>query len=188
MKYMGSKNRIAKYIVTILEESFKKNNCIDFIDTCVGGANLIDKVKFTNNLYAYDINEYLISMFIELQSGWIPNLITKEQYKHIKDNKELYPKHIVGWAGVACSYSGKWFGGYAGETKTKINTVRNYQNEAIKNIEQQILNLKNVVFKCDSLFNLNPKNKSLIYCDIPYKNTTGYKDEFNHEKFYKWCG
>ena len=29
---------------------------------------------------------------------------------------------------------------------------------------------------------------SLIYCDIPYKNTTGYAiGEFNHVEFYKWA-
>ena len=28
---------------------------------------------------------------------------------------------------------------------------------------------------------------SLIYCDIPYKNTSGYIGEFNHEEFYNWC-
>ena len=28
---------------------------------------------------------------------------------------------------------------------------------------------------------------SLIYCDIPYKNTSGYIGGFNHDEFYKWC-
>ena len=27
----------------------------------------------------------------------------------------------------------------------------------------------------------------MIYCDIPYKDTTKYKDDFDHEKFYEWC-
>lgn len=36
------------------------------------------------------------------------------------------------------------------------------------------------------------KENSLVYCDIPYKNTNGYsrknkKDNFNHEWFYNWC-
>ncbi|MBQ5998056.1 MAG: DNA adenine methylase [Treponema sp.] len=28
---------------------------------------------------------------------------------------------------------------------------------------------------------------SLIYCDIPYKNTNSYIGGFNHDEFYKWC-
>lgn len=31
-----------------------------------------------------------------------------------------------------------------------------------------------------------PEN-SLIYCDPPYINTTGYGVEFDHERFYDWC-
>lgn len=186
MKYMGSKNRIAKYIVPILEKSFIENECIDFIDTCVGGSNLIDKVMFTKNLYAYDVNEYIIQMWVELQKGWIPEFVSKELYKNIMNEKEKYPKHLVGWVGIACSYSGKWFGGYAGKTITKKG-IRNYQIEAIYNLKKQIIFLKNVTFNSISLFELKPINKSLIYCDIPYKQTTGYKDLFNHDEFYKWC-
>lgn len=31
------------------------------------------------------------------------------------------------------------------------------------------------------------KENSLIYCDIPYRNTDGYLNEFDYEKFYDWC-
>jgi DNA adenine methylase len=31
-----------------------------------------------------------------------------------------------------------------------------------------------------------PKN-AVVYCDIPYKGTSSYKDGFNHEKFYEWA-
>ena len=31
-----------------------------------------------------------------------------------------------------------------------------------------------------------PKN-SVIYCDIPYKNTAKYLSDFDHEKFYEWA-
>ena len=31
-----------------------------------------------------------------------------------------------------------------------------------------------------------PRN-SIIYCDPPYAGTTGYKDKFNHDEFWKWC-
>ena len=33
-----------------------------------------------------------------------------------------------------------------------------------------------------------PTDKSyVIYCDPPYKNTSSYLDDFNHEDFYKWA-
>ena len=31
------------------------------------------------------------------------------------------------------------------------------------------------------------KENSVIYCDIPYRNTDGYAVEFDHEAFYDWC-
>ena len=31
-----------------------------------------------------------------------------------------------------------------------------------------------------------PSN-SVIYCDPPYKDTFGYRVEFDHERFYDWC-
>ena len=42
MKYMGSKNRIAKHLLPIILKDRKEGQW--FVDTCVGGANLIDKV------------------------------------------------------------------------------------------------------------------------------------------------
>ena len=33
-----------------------------------------------------------------------------------------------------------------------------------------------------------PRGSVVVYCDIPYKNTSGYCREFDHEKFYKWFG
>ena len=93
MKYMGSKARIAKEIIPILEDAFVKNNCIDFIDACGGGGNLIDKVKFTSNKYMYDVNDYLIEMFKHFQDNEIDvPFIDKDQYNDIKNNKEKYPR------------------------------------------------------------------------------------------------
>lgn len=34
----------------------------------------------------------------------------------------------------------------------------------------------------------NNTSNSVIYCDIPYRNTTKYKTEtFDYERFYEWC-
>lgn len=37
------------------------------------------------------------------------------------------------------------------------------------------------------MFDLNVPSKATIYCDPPYKDTTKYKDDFDHDKFYDWC-
>ena len=45
MKYMGSKSRICKYIVPIIQEYIDKNNIKKYWEPFVGGANVIDKIK-----------------------------------------------------------------------------------------------------------------------------------------------
>lgn len=45
MKYMGSKSRIAKYIVPILQECIDSNHVTTYIEPFVGGGNVIDKIR-----------------------------------------------------------------------------------------------------------------------------------------------
>lgn len=61
MKYMGSKSRIAKSIVPILQNHLEED--MIFIDTCVGGANIIDKIPKTVKRYGNDNNKYLIALY-----------------------------------------------------------------------------------------------------------------------------
>lgn len=63
--------------------------------------------------YCYDINEYLIEMFKALQNGWLPpQNLTVDEYYYIKNHPNSN-KALTGFAGIGCSYSGKWFGGFA---------------------------------------------------------------------------
>lgn len=184
MKYMGSKARIAKEILPIILKDRKLNQW--YIEPFVGGANIIDKVD--GNKIGIDSNLYLIEMWKALQGDWNPpKTISKEKYNEIRDNKDRFDKHLVGYVGFNCSYSGKWFGGYAGKTNTKIGTIRDYQLEAFNNIQTQRAKLKNVLFYCDSYLNCTFPPNSILYLDPPYRGTTNYKDQFNHENFYTWC-
>ena len=83
----------------------------------------------------------------------------------------------------ALSYSGKWIGGWCRDGAGK----RNYVNEAYKNAQKQFPLLLGVDFRHSSYQDLDIPAKSIIYCDPPYKDTTKYKDSFDHEPFYEWC-
>ena len=180
MKYMGSKNRIAKHILPFLQESVDRTG--KYLEPFVGGANMIDKIVCDFRV-GCDYNEYIASMWEMLESGWKPpEQVSSDEYKKIRDNKDSYPKHLVGWVGINCSYSGKWFGGYAGITRTK-GGVRDYYKEALANVMKQVPNIVGVEFKHENFFNLNVTGYT-IYCDPPYRGTTGYKDEIDYEKFY----
>ena len=184
MKYMGSKRRIAKDILPIILKDRKPEQW--YVEPFAGGMNSICEVD--GNRIANDYHYYLIEMWKAIEGGWVPRLYTKEEYKDVQINKDRYPPEVVGWVGFNCSYSGKYFGGYAGQTKTKIGTVRDYQVEAISNVLKQKEKLSGVVFRNQSYIDLDVPNNSIIYCDPPYQGTTKYKTgDFDHDIFWEWC-
>ena len=108
----------------------------------------------------YDSNKYLIEFWKELQGGWNPldNInMTRELYNDIKENKNKYFPCIVALAGLCATYNAKWFGGYAGIVKTKIGTERNYYNEAVRNVLNQVPKIKDVYYECLDYKNLDIK-------------------------------
>ena len=183
MRYFGGKQRISKPLSIFLNSQLKENQT--FVDLFCGSCNIISKIDDNRLRIANDKHKYLIAMWKALQDGWqMQDTITEEEYKYIKDNKdENLP--LTGFVGFGLSYSGKWFGGYCRGSKD-----RNYCLNA-KNSNNKILNtIMDVKF-----YNLNYDevpipNGALVYCDLPYKNTTPYckseVGEFNHDEFYDW--
>jgi len=179
MKYMGSKNRIAKEILPIILKDRKLGQW--YVEPFVGGANAIDKVS--GNRIASDTNKYLIEMFKEVSFGWTPkDNYTEEQYRYIKNHKDENTM-LTGYFAFALSYGGKFFGGWCRDKDNK----RNYVVEAYKNSLKQFPKLLGVSFICCGYDKLLIPNNSIIYCDPPYQNTTGYRNKFNHNEFWQWC-
>lgn len=183
MKYVGSKNRHANQILPIILNDRQGRW---FVEPFCGGLNLIDKVD--GDRIGNDIHPYLIEMFKAVQNGWTPpDYVSEELYKNVKLNQLDYPPELVGFIGFGCSFSGKWFGGYARGNNSN-GTPRNYCLESKKNILAQRPGVQDVL-----LFNLDYRVMSMpdnciIYCDPPYSDTQGYGGEkFNHNEFWNWC-
>ena len=190
MKYIGSKNRLSKDIVPIIQSYIDIQRCTHYLEPFVGGANMIDKIKCENK-YGSDIHPYLIALLKQTQSdvSIFPKTITREEYIKVRDDKEKYPDWYVGLVGFCASYNAKWFGGYANNVKTKEGNIRNYTDEAIKNLVKQSKKLQDITFSCCDFRQINHSIENfVIYCDIPYRNTTKYNTElFPYEEFYEWC-
>lgn len=185
MKYMGSKARLSKDISPIINKLIQENNINTYIEPFVGGANMMEYIQ-CNNKIGYDNNKYLIAMWQDLMNGWIPPLdISREMYNNIKDNKDNYKESLVAITGFCATYNAKWFGGYAGQVTTKIGTIRNYYDEAIRNILKQKEKLLNTEFIHKDFSELSPTG-CLIYCDPPYQGTTKYGigKDFDYELFW----
>ena len=190
IKYVGSKNRISKYIVPIIQKCIDENNVKTYYEPFVGGANMIDKIKCENRI-GNDIHKELIAMWNEIQNGWeIPLHVSEEEYNKVRNNKKDYPDYYVGLIGFNATFGSKYFGGYARGFKADKVTPRDIPNEALRNLSEQIPNIQNIKFLCSDYRNNEYANlrDAVIYCDPPYQGTTKYAtDSFDYDMFWNWC-
>ena len=196
MKYQGNKRRIVGEILPIMLENYSGDT---FVDAFCGSCSVIEDVPTDYNRIANDKNKYLIAMWRSLTSGKndFPTTITKEFYTDVKESfrneTDKYSDDLKGWVGYMASFNGKFFsGGYSGHhVMGKNGKARNYIDENIRNINRQISehNLQGITCYATDYFNIPLPENSLIYCDIPYKNTTPYdfSKGFDYEAFYTWC-
>lgn len=181
MKYMGSKNRIAKYLLPIMLEEAEKQGITKWVEPFVGGANMIDKVPDSFERVGYDLNQHTIQALIGVRDfvNKFPTNITKEEYLSMKGSE---PDPITSWVRFHCSFGSKFEGGYASNSRGV-----NYCMEGRKNLIKQSKLIKSVSFVCDNYENLS-FDGCLIYCDPPYENSTSYKTgSFDHTMFFDWC-
>jgi hypothetical protein len=84
--------------------------------------------------------------------------------------------------------------------KPYINKIKNYCNcdsdnprnilQSLEGLERlyAIKGLKDISCTNQSYDEVDIKPNSVVYCDIPYKNTKKYcHNEFDYDKFYEWC-
>jgi DNA adenine methylase len=182
MKYVGSKAKYAKEILPIILKDRELNQY--YIEPFVGGFNTIDKVGGLR--IANDSNFYLIELFKAIQKGWTPpDFVSEDEYNNIRLNKDKFSPYLVAFVGFGCSYSGKWFGGYARGNSNK-GVPRNYCLESKKNILKQKEGLEGIVIENKNYLDLEIPANSIIYCDPPYLNTVKYKDSINYDEFWNW--
>ena len=187
MKYVGSKNRLSKYIAPIIQKYIDDNNIQVYYEPFAGGLNMIDKIKCPTRI-ANDVHEELIHMWNALRGGWTtPEYISESEYKNVKENKDKYPSYYVGYVGFHSTFGGKYFGGYARSFKSDGITPRIMSNETYRNTMKQLPHVTDV--QCVSWdYTKVEIHNAIIYCDPPYQNTTKYSTEkFDYEEFWQWC-
>lgn len=199
MNYMGSKSRIAKHIVPIIQKYIDDNDIHYYLEPMCGGCNVIDKIK-CDRKFAYDINKYLIYLLIHVKlGGKLPEVITKEIYDmarkswQIDNNPKVFEDWMIGCIGFLCSYNGRFFdGGYSfeGDEHRKDGTVihRNYYHERCENLFKQVIKpgFQDIAFGISDYRKLDNLDNYVIYVDPPYASKKQYANSknFNHEEFW----
>jgi DNA adenine methylase len=68
MKYMGSKAKVARYIVPIIQKQIERSGYETYLEPFCGGCNVIDKIEAPQRI-ASDCNKYLIALMQHIQAG-----------------------------------------------------------------------------------------------------------------------
>lgn len=191
---MGSKNKIAKSIVPIIQDNIKKYNIKTYIEPFCGGCNIIDKIKCDIKI-ASDNQKYLIALLQNLDKIHnMPEFIDKKHYCEVREcfktNSNIFTDWYIGAVGFLASYNGRFFdGGYSGLVQSKDGSYRNYYDEAKRNLISQIPLLENIKFNCVDYEYYSDYKDCLFYLDLPYYGTKQYisSENFNHKHFWDWC-
>jgi len=184
MRYLGGKYKLRKQIAEVIKEHRGlplRGKVRPYWEPFVGSAWVTTQVD-KEPIYASDINKYLIAMWKALQDGWEPpKNITEDEYNAIREGRKDVSKALTAFVGFGCSWGGKWYGGYArGED-------RNWAREAHDSLLNKIDKLQGVnFFQANFLQVEPPEDNMVIYCDPPYKGTTGYKgtEDWRADKFW----
>lgn len=188
MNYVGSKNRISKELKPIIE-SYLTDETVAYIEPFVGGANMIDKISFHTKIGS-DIHEELIELlkYTRDYSDNLPDTISEEEYKTVKNNKDNYPKWYVGLVGFTATFGSKYFGGYGRERDVFGHKV-SISPKRINSIKKQSNNLKDIEFYCKTYLDYKPSDfkNCVFYLDPPYKGTLKYRNSLDYDELYNWC-
>lgn len=182
MKYMGSKAKHAKELIPIITAGRAEGQY--YVEPFVGGANMIDKIDGPR--FGNDMHPQLIELLRAVRDGWIPpEHVSEAEYAAAREAKSV--DALTGFIGFGASYSGKWFGGYA-RGNDHFGNPRNYADESRRNILKQVPGLQGVGLSCGPYADMDIPTASIIYCDPPYADATGYATGgFDHVEFWAWC-
>ena len=177
--YLGSKAKLSSHLLPIL------NNLRDegqlYVEPFMGGCNMLDKV--TGRRWGNDKHYYLVKLFEALNRGWEPpSNVSRAFYNEVKRNKDNYPPELVAFIGFGCTFGSMWWAVYACCKKDV-----NYALRCKKGLMAQKEGLKGVRFTNLDYTSMVFEERSLIYCDPPYKGTAGYSVEFDYDGFWGWA-
>ena len=192
MVYQGSKNRISKYLIPIIEEYIEKYNIDTYIELFCGGCNLIDKVNCKHKI-ASDFNEDLIVLLKYAQKDNALSIAPAEcSFEHYADvradrNHIKYSHEYRALIGYMASYGGRYFdGGYGRDSKGG----RTIYSERLNNFKAQAPLLNDIDISCRDYktIDVSKYHNCLFYLDPPYRDTKHYaKNVIDYDEFYDFC-
>lgn len=201
MKILGGKYILGRKLAPIIKGYITPDST--YVETMVGGCGMLSHMLDIDvPIIANDIDDEMITLWKEVQQGRtdFPTSLTREDYYDVKNNSR--DKALRAFVGYGCSFAGKKWGGYASNKKGTNyarlefdSTIRS--EKAFRNYAQEMYNSasnkekafrgKQLTFTSGSYQDMVLPENCTIYCDPPYRGTTGMnKHRFDHDAFYDW--
>ena len=189
MPYQGSKNKLAK---DIIEQMPPAEHFYDLF----GGGGAITHCAVLSGKYKYvhynEINPLVVKGFEMAINGEFNNenrWISREEFYQLKDT-DPYVAICFSFGNNLVDYL---YGKDIEPIKKALHYARVLNNQSLLDVELQRVESYERLKRLQSLESLkycdvHIEPNSVIYCDIPYKNTKKYcHNEFDYDKFYEWC-
>lgn len=192
MIYQGSKTKLRKYIIPILQGCIDRYGITEYVEPFVGGANVIDHINCKHRVGS-DNNSELIALLKYMQKEPLlpiaPEHCGFEHYKDVRENRKLatakYSGEYTALIGYFASYGGRYFDGGYGRDK---RGGREIYAERLEFARKQAPLLRNIDFFCCDFTEWKDCTDAVIYFDPPYKNTKIYNGKkFDSGRFYDFA-
>jgi DNA adenine methylase len=183
MRYLGGKHRQAKEIREVVAQV--RYGRTHYLEPFIGGGSVFSATAPDfKRATASDASGSLVALWkAAVQGGWEPPVsMSRETWEAERDSTQ--DTALRAWAGYAASYNGKWFAGYG-----PAAAGRDYLAESARGFARKVAKLTghpDLVFMHGDYAMHNPGRDTVVYCDPPYADTTGYKaaDTFDHARFW----
>jgi DNA adenine methylase len=190
MIYQGSKAKLRKEILPILQNCIDTHKIKGYVEPFVGGANIIDHIQNTVRIGTdsnYELIELLKYMRDNPSLKGFPEECSFEHYAEVREQRKLktdkYPAWYIAGIGYFASYGGRYFdGGYGRDSKGG----RSIYNVRLAHARKQAPLLKDITFNVLDYHYYDSYTDYVFYLDPPYKGTKTYngKSGFDYEDFY----
>ena len=179
MRYLGGKKKISKALASAVAAHWPAGTPL--WEPFCGGFGMTPALAAHGRVYASDVCAPLIAMWQAARDGWRPpSELTRDEWEAARALPDTDP--LKAFAGFACSYRGLWFSGYAGGyvgPSSRAGALA--AAEVVARDAAAPFGLACI----DFLVEEPSPGFGAIYCDPPYRGTTGYKGagRFDHAAF-----
>jgi DNA adenine methylase len=167
MRYLGGKTRLVPFLLEVVRRVDRAR----YIEPFTGGGSVLAGLSpHFSTVEAGDAHPGLVALWNAVLGGWRPpEEITESEYADLRNSSEVTA--LQAYAGFACSFGGKWFGGFA----RKSDGTHDQSGSRASLLRKASVIRRHVnCLRLASFEEYSPDSDTLVYCDPPYVTSADY--------------